>query len=91
MGAEATVRLDYGGPELSVPGSGDVLAGCIGTFLAQGLSSFDAALTGGTLHGLAGSRLRERLGVDGILASEIANELPFVIRALREKAEKQPQ
>jgi NAD(P)H-hydrate epimerase len=85
--AASMVRLDQGGPELSVPGSGDVLSGCIGAFLAQGLSPSDAALLGGTLHGLAGRRLRERMGVDGILASEIANELPFVVRALREMAE----
>jgi NAD(P)H-hydrate epimerase len=76
-------RLDQGGPELSVPGSGDVLSGCIGTFLAQGLGPFEAACLGGTLHGMAGARLRARRGVDGILASEIADELPRVLRSLR--------
>jgi NAD(P)H-hydrate epimerase len=80
-------RVDQGGPELSVPGSGDVLSGCIGVFLAQGMDPFDAALLGGTLHALAGRRLRDRKGLDGILASEIADELPFVIRALREGLE----
>jgi NAD(P)H-hydrate epimerase len=78
-----TARLDDGGPELSVPGSGDVLSGCVGTLLAQGLDPFDAACLGGALHGLAGRRLRESKGIDGILASEIADELPFVIHALR--------
>jgi NAD(P)H-hydrate epimerase len=81
------VRLGQGGPELSVPGSGDVLSGCIGAFLAQGLEPFDAACLGGTLHGMAGARLRRRMGVDGILASEIADELPFVLRSLRERDE----
>jgi NAD(P)H-hydrate epimerase len=81
------VRLNQGGPELSVPGSGDVLSGCIGAFLAQGLEPFDAACLGGTLHGMAGARLRRRVGVDGILASEIADELPFVLRPLRERDE----
>lgn len=78
-----TVRLDQGGPELSVPGSGDVLAGCIGVLLAQGLNPLDAACLGGALHGIAGHRLRERMGIDGILASEIANELPLVLKSLR--------
>jgi NAD(P)H-hydrate epimerase len=78
-------QVSEGGPELSVPGSGDVLSGCIGTFLAQGLTPFHAALLGGTLHGLAGRRLRERRGVDGVLASEIADELPFAIQALRKE------
>jgi NAD(P)H-hydrate epimerase len=81
------VRLSQGGPELSVPGSGDVLSGCIGAFLAQGLDPFEAACLGGTLHGMAGARLRCRVGVDGILASEIADELPFVLRSLRERDE----
>jgi NAD(P)H-hydrate epimerase len=81
------VRLSQGGPELSVQGSGDVLSGCIGAFLAQGLEPFEAACLGGTLHGMAGARLRRRVGVDGILASEIADELPFVLRSLRERDE----
>ncbi|MDR1376431.1 MAG: NAD(P)H-hydrate dehydratase [Synergistaceae bacterium] len=76
-------RLSQGGPELSVPGSGDVLSGCIGTFLAQGLSPLEAACLGGTLHGMAGARLREAIGIDGILASEIANTLPLILRSLR--------
>jgi NAD(P)H-hydrate epimerase len=79
-----TVRLDEGGPELSVPGSGDVLSGCIGTFLAQKSSPFKAACLGGTLHGMAGRLLREKKGVDGILASEIADAIPYVIRSLRD-------
>jgi hydroxyethylthiazole kinase-like uncharacterized protein yjeF len=79
-------RLSQGGPELSVPGSGDVLSGCIGAFLAQGLEPFEAACLGGTLHGMAGASLKARKGVDGILASEIADELPFVLRSLRTEA-----
>jgi NAD(P)H-hydrate epimerase len=75
--------LDQGGAELSVPGSGDVLSGCVGAFLAQGLEPFEAACLGGTLHGMAGRRLRESRGVDGVLASEIADGLPFVIGSLR--------
>jgi NAD(P)H-hydrate epimerase len=80
---EKRARLDQGGAELSVPGSGDVLSGCIGTFLAQGLKPFEAACLGGILHGMAGRRIRESRGVDGVLASEIADGLPFVIGSLR--------
>jgi NAD(P)H-hydrate epimerase len=86
-----TARLDQGGPELSVPGSGDVLSGCIGAFLAQGLEPFEAACLGGTLHGMAGARLKARLGVDGILASEIADELPFVLQSLRAEPPSPPK
>ncbi|MBQ7193717.1 MAG: NAD(P)H-hydrate dehydratase, partial [Synergistaceae bacterium] len=68
---EKFAEIPYGGPELSVPGSGDVLSGCIGAFLAGGLDAFDAAVLGASVHGLAGELLA-REGVDGVLASEIA-------------------
>ena len=75
-------EVKHGGPELSVPGSGDVLSGCIGAFLAMGLDAFDAAVLGANVHGLAGELL-SRLGVDGVLASEIAHTLRKVLHELR--------
>ncbi|MBQ9904138.1 MAG: NAD(P)H-hydrate dehydratase [Synergistaceae bacterium] len=79
---ENFAEIPYGGPELSVPGSGDVLSGCIAAFLAGGLNAFDAAVLGASVHGLAGEILA-REGVDGVLASEIANTLRKVIHGLR--------
>ena len=76
-------KINFGGPELSVPGSGDVLAGCIGAFLGMGLEIFDAAVLGTSLHGMAGEILA-RDGVDGVLSSEIANTLRKAIKNLRE-------
>lgn len=75
-------EVKHGGPELAVPGSGDVLSGCIGAFLAMGLDAFDAAVLGANIHGLAGELL-SRLGVDGVLASEIAHALRKVIQEIR--------
>ena len=75
-------EVKHGGPELSVPGSGDVLSGCIGAFLGMGLDAFDAAVLGANVHGLAGELL-SRLGVDGVLASEIAHALRKVINEVR--------
>ena len=76
------LEINHGGPELAVPGSGDVLSGCIGAFLANGLDAFDAAVLGVTVHGMAGDIL-SREGVDGVLASEIADTLRKVINGLR--------
>ena len=79
---EKFFEIKNGGPALSVPGSGDVLSGCIGAFLAMGLEPFDAAVLGATIHGMAGDLLA-RDGVDGVLASEIADTLRKIIHALR--------
>jgi len=68
---------------LGTGGSGDVLTGIIAGLLAQGLGAPEAAAAGAFLHGLAGDRLAERFGEDGILASEISSELPAAQKALR--------
>ncbi len=61
---------------LATAGSGDVLAGLIGALMAQGAKPFDAACLGVYLHGRAGERLSFRLGNAGVLASDIAHEIP---------------
>jgi NAD(P)H-hydrate epimerase len=73
-GAETRVILE-GGPELAVPGSGDVLSGAVGAFLAAGLKPIDAATLGALAHGAAGSRLASLGGTNGTLAREIAGAM----------------
>ncbi len=65
-------------PNLAVGGSGDVLAGCMGAFLSQGLSAFDAACAAVDRHTRAGLALAESFPSRGNLASDIAEMLPFV-------------
>jgi ADP-dependent NAD(P)H-hydrate dehydratase / NAD(P)H-hydrate epimerase len=63
-----------GTPWLGTAGSGDVLAGLIGSLLASGLDTHDAASLGAFLHGRAADRL------DGPLtARDIAATLPKVV------------
>ncbi|MCA9955110.1 MAG: NAD(P)H-hydrate dehydratase, partial [Anaerolineales bacterium] len=62
--------LPFANPVLSVGGSGDVLSGAIATLLGLGLSPYDAARLGGTLHGLAGALSQKNRG---LLAAEIAD------------------
>jgi hydroxyethylthiazole kinase-like uncharacterized protein yjeF len=71
-----------GGPILGTGGTGDVLAGLAGSLLAQGLDPYDAARVATFLHGRAGDRLALHLGDAGLLASELADELPQARREL---------
>lgn len=71
-----------GGPLLGVGGTGDVLAGLVGSLLAQGLPPYDAARLGVFLHGRAGDLLAVQLGDAGLLASQLADELPVARREL---------
>jgi hydroxyethylthiazole kinase-like uncharacterized protein yjeF len=68
-----------GGPALSTAGSGDVLAGIVGAFLAQRLDPKAALRYAVCLHGAAADALVARgIGPTGIVASE----LPDAARAL---------
>lgn len=72
-----------GGPILGTAGTGDVLAGLIGSLLAQGVEAWEAARLGAYLHGRAGDRVAARIGPAGLLASELADELPLAREELR--------
>lgn len=78
------VRLSpFANPLLATAGSGDVLSGMIGGYLAQGLAPFDAAWLGVYLHAAVGETLRGEMGEAGLLAGEIASSLPRVVRDIR--------
>ena len=65
--ADKRVILE-GGPQLAIPGSGDVLAGVIGAFLASGMPPVDAATLGALTHAAAGDAHK---GTNGLLAGEL--------------------
>lgn len=65
---------------MSTAGSGDVLAGIIGGFMAQGFTAFDAAVIGTFIHGIAGDIAAYKKGKRSILASDILNEVPLAVR-----------
>jgi hydroxyethylthiazole kinase-like uncharacterized protein yjeF len=64
-------------PWLATAGSGDVLAGFITGLLARGFSPFDAACTGAWLHVECALSFGP-----GLIAEDLAEELPKVFRAL---------
>lgn len=77
------LRSDIATPALATAGSGDVLAGAIGAFLAAGLAPFDAAGCGVAVHGAAGLLAEDRIGRAGVVARDLANLLPTAIEQLR--------
>jgi NAD(P)H-hydrate epimerase len=83
-----------GNPALAQGGTGDVLTGMIGGFLAQRVEPFQAASLGVYLHGLTADVLAASHGQCGVLAGELLLELPDVINAFAAgnlpKIEEQP-
>jgi ADP-dependent NAD(P)H-hydrate dehydratase / NAD(P)H-hydrate epimerase len=71
-----------GNPALASGGSGDVLTGLIGGFLARGWPMERAGLAGCYLQGLAADRLARRMGSVGVLAGELPDAVPFLMEAL---------
>jgi NAD(P)H-hydrate epimerase len=75
-------------PALASGGTGDVLAGAIGSLLAQGLTPYAAARLGVYLHGTAGDGVRERFGDAGLLASDLPDGLAIARKRLAALAER---
>jgi NAD(P)H-hydrate epimerase len=77
------LRSDVATPTLATAGSGDVLAGAIGAFLASGAEPMAAAGCAVAVHGAAGLVAAERIGRTGVMARDLANLLPEAIAQLR--------
>jgi ADP-dependent NAD(P)H-hydrate dehydratase / NAD(P)H-hydrate epimerase len=71
-----TVVSDTGPPSLATAGTGDVLTGVIGAFLAKGLDATDAAIAAAVAHGLAAASIPHQAG---LVASDVAEALPTVL------------
>lgn len=78
------VRIPVGNEALAKSGTGDVLAGIITAFRAQGLTPLRATLLGAYVHG-ATSELWKKQGNDllSMTASDVIEMLPWVLRSLR--------
>lgn len=71
-----------GNPGMATGGSGDVLAGIIGAWLAQGMDLFRAAAFGVYLHGLAGDLAAQELTEYAMSATDIISFLPAAYKQL---------
>jgi ADP-dependent NAD(P)H-hydrate dehydratase / NAD(P)H-hydrate epimerase len=73
-----------GNPALAKGGSGDILTGLLAGLIAQfGANDLPRIVALGVyLHGLAADLLRQQSDPSGILATEVANAIPFARRKL---------
>ena len=69
-------------PALATGGTSDVLAGAIGSLLAQGLKPFDAARLGVYLHGLAGDIAAEKLSQEAMISCDIINSMGYAFKRI---------
>jgi len=82
-GPQGSIHVNpTGNPGLASGGSGDVLTGLLGGFLARGLPPEKAALCGVYLHGLSADLLAEKIGQAGILAGDLIEVIPSLMAAL---------
>jgi ADP-dependent NAD(P)H-hydrate dehydratase / NAD(P)H-hydrate epimerase len=65
-----------GAPALATAGTGDVLAGVVGAFLAKGVDPFTATCAAVMTHLTAGEIAGRDIGIEGVIASDVIAALP---------------
>ncbi len=70
-----------GNPWMTKGGTGDILAGVCGGFLAMGNPPLNAACAGAHLTGLAGDMAEREIG-PGLIASDIISSIPRVLKSI---------
>jgi NAD(P)H-hydrate epimerase len=71
-----------GNAGMAKAGSGDVLTGLLTGLVARGYSTYESAVLGVYLHGLAGDLAKAEIGEEALQASDIVNYLPKAFLSL---------
>jgi hydroxyethylthiazole kinase-like uncharacterized protein yjeF len=66
---------------LATAGTGDVLSGVIGAYLAKRMDPFHAACAGVLVHGRAGQLCAQEIGPEGVIAGDVIAALPRALAA----------
>ena len=64
-----------GNPAMAMGGTGDMLSGIIGSFVAQGINPYDAAKAGVFIHGCAGDEAAKAVSQRGITVFDMIDRL----------------
>ncbi|HEY5431240.1 MAG TPA: NAD(P)H-hydrate dehydratase [Solirubrobacteraceae bacterium] len=65
-----------GAPALATAGTGDVLSGVIAAYLSKRMDPFHAACAGVLVHARAGQLAARSIGTEGVIASDVIEQLP---------------
>ncbi len=68
-----------GNPGMASGGTGDVLTGMVGAYLARGLAPMSALVCATYLHGLAGDVAARETGEEGLIAGDVIEAIPRAI------------
>jgi hydroxyethylthiazole kinase-like uncharacterized protein yjeF len=77
------VQIQTGNKALAKAGTGDVLTGMIAGFMAQGLSTMNAACLAASLHGQIADEWIHKKDYLGLMASDLLTQIPIVMKKLR--------
>ena len=78
---EAVIAMTEGTAALAKAGTGDVLAGIIGSLMAQGCAPLEACVAGTTLHARAATLAADRLGPRSVIPEDLLEYLPEALRS----------
>jgi NAD(P)H-hydrate epimerase len=71
-----------GAPALATAGTGDVLSGVIGAYLAKRMDPFHAACAGVFVHAAAGRLAAQTIAPEGVIASDVIDLLPRALMSV---------
>lgn len=83
----SVVRMGSGTPALAKAGTGDVLAGMVGSLLAQGAAPLEACVLGAHLHACAGVIAAEGLTTICAIPEDVINCIPHAINQVTAMAQ----
>jgi ADP-dependent NAD(P)H-hydrate dehydratase / NAD(P)H-hydrate epimerase len=88
---EGRVGISRGGaPALATAGTGDVLSGVIGAYLAKAMDPFHAACAGVFVHAAAGRLAGHEIGPEGVIARDVIELLPRALQPVRGRDQDAP-
>ena len=70
-----------GNPGLATAGTGDILSGMLGAFLAQGYKASEASAAAVYIHGLAADEVKKKTGEIGMIATDLLEHIPGLVNS----------